>query len=151
MSRTRSAVDAWESLLRAQHLIMTKFTADASIWHGITVREYDVLYQLSKHDMKQTELTRRLLIPQPSLSRLIDRLVDKGWIEREVDIHDRRITRLRLTESGEQMQRKVGKAHTLAVADVMLTGLTSEECDTLKHLTDKLVQPQCGADGNLAQ
>lgn len=46
-SSTERAVDAWEALFRAQVSLMRRFTAD-DIWDPISLREYDVLFTLSK-------------------------------------------------------------------------------------------------------
>ena len=46
-SRSQLANDAWESLLTAHAALMRQFAADG-IWGDLSMREYDVLYTLSK-------------------------------------------------------------------------------------------------------
>src|SRR4029450_6750458 len=45
--RTRLANDAWEALLSAHARLMKQFAAE-DIWQDLSMREYDVLYTLSK-------------------------------------------------------------------------------------------------------
>ena len=45
--RTRLANDAWEALLSAHARLMKQFAAE-DIWRDLSMREYDVLYTLSK-------------------------------------------------------------------------------------------------------
>jgi DNA-binding MarR family transcriptional regulator len=140
-NRTGLAVSAWESLLTAQHQLMTKFAANRDVWQGFSVREYDVLYQLSATQrLMQSDLASRLLIPQPSLSRLIDRLVQDGYILRERNPEDGRGSLLTLSETGRAAQRAVGSAHARDVAESMLSRLSCEELETLRELTARLVE-----------
>lgn len=45
-----------------------------------------------------TEMSQRLKVPKQQVTKLADRLCEHGFIERVYDEHDRRITRIRLTE-----------------------------------------------------
>jgi len=85
------ANDAWEALLTAHASLMKQFAAQ-DIWEDISVREYDVLYTLSKCDepLRLGELNRHVLLSQPALSRLVDRLADRGLIHRTADPSDGR-------------------------------------------------------------
>ena len=57
------------------------------------MKEYDVLYTLSKcsNPIRLSELNRHVLLSQPALSRMVDRLVEHAY--RIVDglIHDMEI------------------------------------------------------------
>ena len=68
------ANDAWEALLSAHAVLMKQFAAE-DIWEDISMREYDVLYTLSKcpEPIRIRELNRHVLLSQPALSRLVDR------------------------------------------------------------------------------
>ncbi len=67
------ANDAWEALLTAHAVVMKQFAAE-DIWTDVSMREYDVLYTLSKcpGPVRLTELNRHVLLSQPALSRLVD-------------------------------------------------------------------------------
>ena len=73
--RTRLANDAWEALLSAHARLMKQFAAE-EIWRDLSMREYDVLYTLSKRrqPVRMGELHRQVLLSQPALSRMVDRL-----------------------------------------------------------------------------
>ncbi len=141
----REAVAAWESLFRAQSELFRGFS-QSPVWHGRTMREYDVLYQLSlapEAGMRQRDLTDRLLISQPSLSRMIDRMVDEGLIDRSPDPRDGRGAMLCLTADGRALQRRIGAGHASDVAKAMRGRLSDAELVQLRQLTDRLT----GADG----
>ena len=65
---------------------MKQFAAE-DIWADVSMREYDVLYTLSKcpGPMRLSELNRHVLLSQPALSRLVDRLAERGLVERQPD------------------------------------------------------------------
>ena len=90
--------DAWEALLSAHATLMKQFAAE-DIWGDISMREYDVLYTLSKcrEPVRLSELNRHVLLSQPALSRLVDRLADRGLVQRRPDPADRRGVLLSLT------------------------------------------------------
>ncbi|WNM28300.1 MarR family winged helix-turn-helix transcriptional regulator [Demequina capsici] len=137
--RTRLANDAWESVLTAYSQLMRQF-ADEDIWADASMREYDVLYTLSKCDTPQrlSDLGRHVLLSQPGLSRLVDRLVDRGLVSRCADPADARASHLTLTQTGRDVQRRIGRAHGRSVAEAMSASLTDDELAQLRDLASKL-------------
>lgn len=141
MTRTsgRLANDAWEAVLTAHAVLMKQFAAE-DVWHGLTMREYDVLYTLSKcpEPIRPAELNRHVLLTQPALSRMVDRLVDRGLVQRTPDPHDGRGVRLSLTDEGRTRQRRIGGRHAVGVARVLTGALTDDELRTLEQICGKL-------------
>ena len=135
------ANDAWEALLSAHASLMRRFNAE-DVWEDISMKEYDVLYTLSKcpEPIRQTDLNRHVLLSQPALSRMVDRLADQGLVDRVVDPGDRRGLRLSLTEEGRIVQRRIGRRHGRSVAREMFKELTPAELRQLEELCLKLVQ-----------
>ena len=136
---TTLANDAWEALLSAHAVLMKQFTAE-DIWADVSMREYDVLYTLSKcpEPVRLSELNRHVLLSQPALSRLVDRLADRGLVERCSDPADGRGVRLSLTEAGRAVQRQVGRQHARGVARAMTAGLDPAELRQLETICAKL-------------
>ncbi|NUP27708.1 MAG: winged helix-turn-helix transcriptional regulator [Nocardia sp.] len=135
----RLANDAWEAVLTAHAVLMKQFAAQ-DVWHGLTMREYDVLYTLSKcpEPIRPAELNRHVLLTQPALSRMVDRLVERGLVQRTPDPHDGRGVRLSLTTEGRTRQRRIGGRHAVGVAQALTGALTDDELRTLEHLCGKL-------------
>ncbi len=111
------------------------------MWCEVSLHEYDVLYTLSKCPAPQRlgELGRHVLLSQPGLSRLVERLVDRGLIAKGPDPVDARATLLALTDEGRQVQRRVGRAHARSVADAMSSRLTPAQMSTLAGLASLLI------------
>ena len=136
---TQLANDAWEQLLAAYGTLMREYAAEDS-WSEVSMREYDVLYTLSKcpEPVRLSELNRHVLLSQPALSRLVDRLAERGLVDRCTDPADGRGVRLSLTAAGRTVQRQVGRSHARAVARAMTAGLTHDELGQLEALCRKL-------------
>ena len=138
-ARVGLANDAWEALLSAHAGLMKEFAAQ-DIWHDLSMREYDVLYTLSKCPAPQrmSELNRHVLLSQPALSRLVDRLADRGLVQRRTDPADGRGVLLALTDAGRALQRQIGRLHARGVARAMTQELTPAELRQLAALCLKL-------------
>lgn len=148
--RTRLANDAWEALLAAHARLVKRFAAE-DIWQDLSMREYDVLYTLAKCPgfLRIGELHRHVLLSQPALSRMVDRLVERGFIERCADPADGRGVRLSLTEAGRDKQREIGRRHARSVARAVTAELTPEELEQLTTICRKLAhRPAAGAPRN---
>ena len=136
----KQANDAWESLLTAHATLMRGF-AETDVWRGASIREYDVLYTLSKcpNGTRISDLQERVLLSQPALSRLVDRLVERDLVERCEDPTDARARRVSLTEAGREIQHSIGRAHAKDVSAAM-AALSQEELELLTSLSTKLVR-----------
>ena len=75
---------------------------------GITRAQWAVLAKVERNEgMKQTELAEQMEMQPITLTRLIDKLCDSGWIERRGDDTDRRVNRLYLRRTGRQLLGKL--------------------------------------------
>jgi DNA-binding MarR family transcriptional regulator len=57
--------------------------------------------------MKQSELAEQMEMQPITLTRLIDKLCDNGWIERRGDANDRRVNRLYLKKAARPLLGKL--------------------------------------------
>src|SRR6202789_873931 len=76
--------------------------------YGITRAQWAVLAKIERFEgMKQTELAEQMEMQPITLTRLIDRLCDNGWIERRGDETDRRVNRLYLRKAARPLLGKL--------------------------------------------
>ena len=150
--RTRLANDAWEALLSAHARLMKQLAAE-DLWQDLSMREYDVLYTLSKcgEPVRMGELHRHVLLSQPALSRMVDRLVERGLVERCPDPADGRGVRLSLTGAGRDQQRRIGRRHAGSVARALTAELGPEELAELAAICWKLAGPPAATGASTNQ
>ncbi len=140
MPAKRLVVDAWEALFRAQVSVLRDINADFPD-EQLTVMEYDVLFNLSKlpeRSARPRDLNPLLLISQPSLSRMIDRLVERGLVTKRPDPDDRRGVVVTLTEAGFALFRRVAVVHSESIARRFGDRLHATELATLIQLAERL-------------
>jgi DNA-binding MarR family transcriptional regulator len=84
----------------------------------MTLDDYDVLYQLraAGAPLRMSDLATRVLISRPSTTRAVQRLVQRGWVERREDDGDRRIVLVGLTAAGRRAQARAGRWHLDGIA-----------------------------------
>lgn len=136
--RVKQSAQAWEALLRAQAHLMKQFE-QAGDFQPLSAREYDVLFTLVSSDgrLPMKDLVDNALVSQPSLSRMVDRLMAKGLVKRVANTQDRRAIDVEITQEGRAMQREIGRKHVRTIAQ-QLRPLSNQELDQLTALCTKL-------------
>src|ERR1700751_551045 len=88
--------------------LMRAYADTEAARYGITRAQWAVLAKVERHEgMKQTELAEQLEMQPITLTRLIDKLCDNGWIERRGDETDRRVNRLYLKKAARPLLGKL--------------------------------------------
>lgn len=93
-------------------------------------------------------LSRHLKISQGVISRTVDRLVEKGLLERERDEEDRRVVHVSLSDEGHQFVSRIITYHVDRLGD-QFRRISAEERDRflgmLKEI-DRLLEEEGGED-----
>lgn len=106
--------------------------------YGITQQQYNVLRILrgSTHPLSTCDIRRRMIDRASDTSRIVDRLVEKGVVEKTRDGRDRRRIEVRITQKGlallETLDSVVRRFHQRA--DV----LSPEQRKLVAELLDRL-------------
>src|ERR1700694_1393754 len=94
------------TLAELQRLVRAYADKEAARY-GITRAQWAVLAKVERTEgLKQSELAEQMEMQPITLTRLIDRLCDSGWIERRGDDTDRRVTRLSLCKARRHRARQ---------------------------------------------
>jgi DNA-binding MarR family transcriptional regulator len=92
------------------------------------------------------ELHRHVLLSQPALSRMVDRLVERGFVARCPDPADGRGVRLSLTDAGRDIQHRIGRRHARSVARAVTAELSPDELRQLATIGWKLAGRSAATD-----
>ena len=127
-------LDAWRGLLAAHSATTATLDAELEARFDLPLKSYEVLLHL--HDapdrsLRMGELAERLYFSRSGLTRLIDRLVKAGLVERADCESDRRGSYARLTREGRKRFQAARPAHLRGVRKHFLSKL--DEAD-LRHL-----------------
>ena len=121
---------------------LTNATELLSIW-GMTTLQYNALHTIYVKDIDDTGISSKeigagLYTRVPDVTRLLDRMVDKGWITRERDPQNKRVVRSRLTDIGVEL---VESAHLpmIELETNQLNHLSDDEKKALFELLNKVL------------
>jgi len=135
-------------LQRTHASIIGRLERDLVAEHGLPLAWYDVLLQLAEapgQRLRMTDLAEQVLLSRSGLTRLVDRLVTEGLVERAACPSDARGTFSVLTPAGLQRLREAAPTNLRGIAECVSGPLTDQELDTLRGLLGKLLVA-AGAD-----
>jgi DNA-binding MarR family transcriptional regulator len=132
MLMVRGSVDAnFLFTLAELHRLLRAYADREAARFGITRAQWAVLAKVERAEgMKQTELAEQMEMQPITLTRLIDKLCDNGWIERRGDDTDRRVNRLYLRKTGRALLGKLSGLRSELTATA-LDGINPAEAQRL--------------------
>src|ERR1700761_527251 len=99
--------------------------------YGITRAQWAVLAKVERTEgLKQTELAELMEMQPITLTRLVDKLCDNGWIERRSDDTDRRVNRLYLRKAARPLLGKLSGLRSELTATA-LEGISPSDAQRL--------------------
>jgi MarR family transcriptional regulator for hemolysin len=99
--------------------------------YGITRAQWAVLAKVERFEgMKQSELAEQMEMQPITLTRLVDRLCDNGWIERRGDETDRRVNRLYLRKAARPLLAKLSGLRS-EITETALEGISPADANRL--------------------
>ena len=106
---------------------------------GITFAQWRVLVLLTKtHDgLTQKEIAEGLGLEAPTLIPILDRLQKDGFIERRVDLNDRRNNRIYRANKTFEVWETTLECAT-KVLTIALTGLQEDKVEVMKEVLEKM-------------
>jgi DNA-binding MarR family transcriptional regulator len=105
---------------------------------GLTRAQWLALTRINRRQgVSQSELSDMMEIEKAPAGRIVDRLEEKGWLERRAEPSDRRVNRIYLTELGARVHAAIAPLADTTVGDA-LAGLTPVEQAQLVALMSKV-------------
>lgn len=106
----------------------------------VTVDQWLVLKNLSENELlSQTELANLVFKDHPTLTRIIDLLCKKGYVERVPHPLDRRSFQLHLTDAGLEKVSEL-KPKILEIREKAWENLTTKDFEEFKRILDTIYQ-----------
>ena len=99
------------SIMRAEQIIMARLNALLEPFE-LTFPRYEALMLLfysRKGELPLGKISDRLQVHRASVTNVIDKLADTGYVERVLDDRDRRAVLARITPSGRRVARRATK------------------------------------------
>jgi DNA-binding MarR family transcriptional regulator len=145
--RTTAARDprlaAWRSFLRAHARVVRSLEAELVDEQDLALTDYDVLVQLAgapERRLRMSELADALLLSRSGATRLVDRLVGEGLVERVICETDRRGQWASLTAAGHRRLRTATPTHLRGVAVHFLDRLSADDLADLERMLEPIAR-----------
>ena len=138
-----NGVDAGTAARELLHVVMLVMRTVAANMRrspdSLAPAQMGTLMKVSVGPCTMSALARHLSVSPPTVSKSVDMLVRRGWLERWVDKHDRRQTMVRLTVEGRRVLANIKKRTETHVRQ-SLSGLTAGEREQLIDVTRVLTR-----------
>ena len=119
--------DSFHYLSMINHMTVQKKLMEQLKDTGLTLGQPKVLDYLKDHDgASQKEIAAGCLIEAGSLTSILNRMEEKGLIERKMLNGNRRTFHIFMTESGKKNQKLVEEAFK-KIEETALSGISEEE------------------------
>ena len=105
---------AWRAFLRAHAKLVRRLDDELQAAIGLSLAEYDALVQLVNtpaHRLRMSVLAERVLLSRSGITRMVDRLVAAGFVERTVCPTDARGAEAAITPTGVDVLRAATATH----------------------------------------
>lgn len=132
---------AWRAWIEASNLLNHRLSADLQRQHDITLADYEILVQLSEHPerrMRMSELADATLSSRSRLSHQVDRLVKRGFVERQECELDKRGSFAALTDQGWQAIVTAAPDHVSSVREHLVDVLGPKDFAALGAACDRI-------------
>lgn len=142
ITRHDPRLTTWRTFLRAHARVVRELERELQAARGMALTDYDVLVQLAAADerrLRMSELADALLLSRSGVTRLVDRLVAEGLVERVTCESDRRGLWASLTDTGYQRLRDATPVHLDGVRQHFLDRLSADELAQLERMLDRVL------------
>jgi DNA-binding MarR family transcriptional regulator len=132
----RQALELWSDLLRVTSTVQARVSEDLIGGAGITPEEVELLMRLLRapqERLRMVEIGRSLLLSNAGVTRLVDRLEQRGLVERASCSHDRRVVYATLTQHGRDAFAEAGPLLAAAAVKHLGRHLDAQEIATMRR------------------
>ena len=133
---------AWRGFLATHRQLVAELDSELEREHGLALVSYEVLLHLNEaedHSLRMGDLADHLLLSRSGLTRLVDRLVARGLVERHSCPSDRRGTYARLTPEGLARFEEARPTHLRGVREHFLSHIPARDLDRLAAIWQRVL------------
>lgn len=136
MDEQAVALKLWVVLARAYAAVAERAARDVAR-HGLTLAEFAVMEALyHKGQLLLGEVQKKILVSSGGVTYLVDRLEQRGLVERRICADDRRARHAALTEAGQQFMRRIFPEHAECITEVAAALTPEEQAQLTRMLRD---------------
>jgi DNA-binding MarR family transcriptional regulator len=147
MASEDSVVRAWANLHFTYREMSKRLDERLRAESECSLGDVDVLNELHctpEHRLQMLTLADRLSVTRGGLTKIIDRLVERGWVSRDRPAHNRREVHVLITDEGSRVLRDARTVSIQLLTQTLGTHLDDTALDDLATSMGKLHQALTG-------
>jgi len=134
-------LDAWRAFVQAHSRLFRRLDEELRAEHGISLAEYDALLQVAQapdRRLRMSRLASRVLLSKSGVTRLVDRLVADGLVERTQCSSDARGAEAAITTTGLARLRAAAPTHLRGVDTYFISAVEPADLTVLERSMDAI-------------
>ena len=140
-------LDAWRAFLVAHARLFRRLDEELRVEHALSLPEYETLLQIAQapgRRMRMSQIATRVLLSKSGVTRLVDRLVADGFVERSQCSSDARGAEAGLTPAGLERLRAAATTHLRGIERYFLSAVEADDLIVLRQMMDSISQQAGG-------
>ena len=142
--------EAWLALVKAHAALTGRVQEALAAADFPPLPWYEVLAALAdtpEQRMKMGDLAEALVITRGGLTRLVDRLIKAGLLERTLCASDRRVSYATLLPAGRELLEEMRPVVVAELRASFSAKLTAAEADAMRQSLERVRDAACSLDG----
>ncbi|GGZ59539.1 hypothetical protein GCM10010387_61600 [Streptomyces inusitatus] len=131
-------VGVWRSLMEVHNAVLGEIEHELAERHRLSVSEFDALVNIPLAGTRLKDLKERIVLTQSAVSRLCDRLAQRGLVTRTPIEEDQRGAMITLTDSGRKLLREAVRTNAEVVQRSFADPLSRDELLALHEVFGRL-------------
>jgi len=132
---------AWHAFIRAHARVVRLLEAELEAEHGLTLPAYEVLAHLTEapeRRLRMSDLAAVSVLPPSGLTRVVDKLVREGFVERQRCGSDARVVYAAVTPAGVDRVEQAYPTHLRGVRQHLVDRLSAAQLLAIREALEPL-------------
>jgi DNA-binding MarR family transcriptional regulator len=143
-------IEPWRAFLQAHARITRRLDEELRAEHDLSLAEYDALLTIADapdRRIRMRQLADRVILSKSGVTRLIDRLVLDGLVQRDACLSDARGAEAVLTTAGLDRLRRASRTHLRGIDEHFLSAIEEADLSVIQR-SMRAISERAGADAD---
>lgn len=143
-------LEPWRAFLQAHARVTRRLDDELRAEHDLSLAEYDALLTIADapdRRIRMRQLADRVILSKSGVTRLIDRLVLDGLVQRDACLSDARGAEAVLTPAGLDRLRRASRTHLRGIDEHFLSALDAADLSAIQR-SMRAVAERAGVDAD---
>jgi DNA-binding MarR family transcriptional regulator len=143
-------IEPWRAFLQAHARVTRRLDEELRAEHDLSLAEYDALLSIAEapdRRIRMRQLADRVILSKSGVTRLIDRLVLDGLVQRDACLSDARGAEAVLTSAGLDRLRRASRTHLRGIDEHFLAAVDDADLSVIQR-SMRAVAERAGIDAD---